>query len=96
MFKEEELPPESEQSGEDEENDFINDEDDESGDDDSKSESSECKSDKSDQSETETYNNPYMERNEEMERQDIFQILSKSTEKDKSNKKRYAFMRRRL
>jgi len=36
-----------------------------------------------------TYANPYMERNNEFERENIMEVLSKSTEKDKSNQKRY-------
>ena len=86
-FQHEEAPPESESSTEDDENDFINDDDDDSGNDSSKAESLEGESDHSDS--LEAYKNPYMERNEALERQDILQILSKSTEKDKTNKKWY-------
>ena len=84
MFNHEENPPASEDS-EDEDN-FINDEDesDTGGSDSVHSEDSENKSDNS-----ESYINPYLERNNELEHQDIMEILSKSTEKDKSNKKRY-------
>ena len=85
VFKHEEGPPESEDSEEEEDN-FINDEEDPVNDD-SRSEVSEDSGEKSDDSES--YVNPYMERNDEMERQNIFQILSKSTEKDKTNKRRY-------
>ena len=82
-FKHEEHPPESEDS--EEEHDFINDEEDTEHST-SSSEGAEDGSDKSEDSES--YVNPYMERNNEMERQDILQILSKSTEKDKDNKRR--------
>ena len=84
MFNHEENPPASEDS-EDEDN-FINDEDesDTGASDSVHSEDSENKSDNS-----ESYINPYLERNNELEHQNIMEILSKSTEKDKSNKKRY-------
>ena len=35
------------------------------------------------------YANPYMERNDDIERQDIMKVLSKSTEKDKDNHEKY-------
>ena len=83
IFNHEENPPVSEDS-EDDDN-FINDEDD-SNPETSNSEHSEENDNKSDNSES--YINPYLERNNELEHQNIMEILSKSTEKDKSNKKR--------
>ena len=87
-FNHEENPPVSEDS-EDDDN-FINDED-ESNPEASNSENSEDSEDNDNKSDnSESYINPYLERNNEMEHQNIMQILSKSTEKDKSNKKRYS------
>jgi hypothetical protein len=87
-FNHEENPPVSEDSEDD--GNFINDED-ESNPEASNSENSEDSEDNDNKSDnSESYMNPYLERNNEMEHQNIMQILSKSTEKDKSNKKRYS------
>lgn len=83
MFKHEEKPPDSDMSSEDD-NDFID--DDESIDGSSDSESEEDSVIVSEDSNS--YINPYMERNNEFEREDIMKILSKSTEKDRNNQKR--------
>ena len=83
MFQHEEKPPDSDMSSEDDKN-FIN--DDESIDCSSNSESEEGSLKSSEESSA--YINPYMERNNEFEREDIMKILSKSTEKDKNNQKR--------
>merc|ERR1719367_1326044 len=84
MFKHEERPPDSDMSSEDD-NDFID--DDESIDGSSDSESEEDSVIVSEDSNS--YINPYMERNNEFEREDIMKILSKSTEKDRNNQKSY-------
>lgn len=84
MFKHEEKPPDSDMSSEDD-NDFIND-------DESIDESSDSKSEKDSvivSEDSNSYMNPYMERNNEFEREDIMKILSKSTEKDRNNQKSY-------
>ena len=84
MFKHEEKPPDSDMSSEDD-NDFIND-------DESIDESSDSKSEKDSvivSEDSNSYMNPYMERNNEFEREDIMKILSKSTEKDRNNQKRW-------
>merc|ERR1719288_272328 len=84
MFKHEEKPPDSDMSSEDD-NDFIDDDESIDGSSDSESEvDSVIVSEDSN-----SYINPYMERNNEFEREDIMKILSKSTEKDRNNQKSY-------
>ena len=84
-FKHEDFPPESDDSEPSRDDDFINDNDEET------SSRSDCSKDESDNgtSDDNVYINPYLERNKEMEREDLLEVLSKSTEKDKANKKRY-------
>ena len=84
IFKHEDKVPDSDMSSDDEKN-FINDEE-ESVDSHSNFENEEDSDDNSEDSNS--YVNPYMERNKDIEREDILKVLSKSTEKDKSNQKR--------
>ena len=84
-FQHENFPPESDDSEPPRDDDFINDNDEET------SSRSDCSKDESDNatSDDNVYINPYVERNKEMEREDLLEVLSKSTEKDRTNKKRY-------
>ena len=84
IFKHEDKVPDSDMSSDDEKN-FINDEE-ESVDSHSNFENEEDSDDNSEDSNS--YVNPYMERNKDIEREDILKVLAKSTEKDKSNQKR--------
>ena len=83
-FKHENFPPESDDSeSSSDDDDFIN------GNDEETSSQSDCSNNESDNgtSGNNVYINPYLERNKEMEREDLLDVLSKSTEKDRSNKK---------
>ena len=76
MFEHEEFPPES-----DKEEDSDNVKDAKLGDLTVESSDESC--------EDGGYKNPYLERNKEIDREDILNLLSKSTQKDKNNKKKF-------
>ena len=84
MFEHEDKPPDSDVPSEDD-RDFINDND---SSDNIISNSESEKESIMNSEDSDSYINPYMERNNELEREDIMKILSKSTEKDKQNQKR--------